>query len=170
MAGHSSMSPATEEDLLHIGSHTVKRWRGTNNVKVKISEKTCSSVFLKIKIILQGAWRKEGAHSYQHLIQRRNSHSLVTISLFSITGHQNLVTYIFSVIPIIVSFIPVDLGRQEGWFGPTDGQSQKNPVSASAMLTGKFLRIRKVFATSSLLAKEFPVNLENVWILNNISR
>ena len=26
-------------------------------------------------------------------------------------------------------------------------QSQKNPVSASAMLTGKFLQIRKVFAT-----------------------
>ena len=25
-------------------------------------------------------------------------------------------------------------------------QSQKNPVSASAMLTGKFLQIRKVFA------------------------
>ena len=35
-------------------------------------------------------------------------------------------------------------------------QSHKNPVSASAMLTGKFLRIRKVFATSSLLAEEFP--------------
>ena len=31
-------------------------------------------------------------------------------------------------------------------------QSQKNPVSASAMLTGKFLQIQKVFATSSLLA------------------
>ena len=31
-------------------------------------------------------------------------------------------------------------------------QSQKNPVSASAMLSGKFLRIRKVFATSSLFA------------------
>ena len=35
-------------------------------------------------------------------------------------------------------------------------QSQKNPVSASAMLTGKFLRIRKVFARRSLLAEEFP--------------
>ena len=35
-------------------------------------------------------------------------------------------------------------------------QSHKNPVSASAMLTGKFLRIRKVFATNSLLAEEFP--------------
>ena len=34
-------------------------------------------------------------------------------------------------------------------------QSQKNPVSASVMLTGKFLQIRKVFATSSLLAEEF---------------
>ena len=30
-------------------------------------------------------------------------------------------------------------------------QSQKNPVSASAMLAGKFLRIRKVFVTCSLL-------------------
>ena len=39
-------------------------------------------------------------------------------------------------------------------------QSQKNPVSASAMLTGKFLQIRKVFATSSLLAEEFPVTLQ----------
>ena len=28
MAGHSSTSPATEEDLLHIGSHMVKRWLG----------------------------------------------------------------------------------------------------------------------------------------------
>ena len=49
-------------------------------------------------------------------------------------------------------------------------QSQKNPVSASAMLTGKFLRIRKVFATSSLLAEEFPDILENVRILYKISR
>ena len=39
-------------------------------------------------------------------------------------------------------------------------QSQKNPVSASAMLTGKFLQIRKVFATSSLLAEEFPDTLQ----------
>ena len=50
------------------------------------------------------------------------------------------------------------------------GQSQKNPVSASAMLTGKFLRIRNVFATSSLLAEEFPNILENVQILHKISR
>ena len=48
-------------------------------------------------------------------------------------------------------------------------QSQKNPVSASAMLTGKFLQIRKVFATSSLLAEEFPDILENVRILYKIS-
>ena len=41
-----------------------------------------------------------------------------------------------------------------------DAQSQKNPVSASAMLTGKFLQIRKVFATSSLLAEEFPDTLQ----------
>ena len=39
-------------------------------------------------------------------------------------------------------------------------QSQKNPGSASAMLTGKFLQIRKVFATSSLLAEEFPDTLQ----------
>ena len=39
-------------------------------------------------------------------------------------------------------------------------QSQKNPVSVSAMLTGKFLQIRKVFATSSLLAEEFPDTLQ----------
>ena len=39
-------------------------------------------------------------------------------------------------------------------------QSRKNPVSASAMLTGKFLQIRKVFATSSLLAEEFPDTLQ----------
>ena len=32
-------------------------------------------------------------------------------------------------------------------------QSQKNPVSVSAMLTGKFLQNRKVFETSSLLAE-----------------
>ena len=39
-------------------------------------------------------------------------------------------------------------------------QSHKNPVSASAMLTGKFLQIRKVFATSSFLAEEFPDTLQ----------
>ena len=49
-------------------------------------------------------------------------------------------------------------------------QSQKNPVSGSAMLTGKFLRIQKVFATSSLFAEEFPDILENVRILYKISR
>ena len=49
-------------------------------------------------------------------------------------------------------------------------QSQKNPVSASAMLTGKFLQIRKVFATSSLLAEEFPDILENVRMLYKISK
>ena len=42
-------------------------------------------------------------------------------------------------------------------------QSQKNPVSASAMLTGKFLLIRKVFATSSLLTEEFPDTLQ--WMI-----
>ena len=30
-------------------------------------------------------------------------------------------TYIFSIILIVVSFIRVDLGRQESWFGPIDG-------------------------------------------------
>ena len=39
-------------------------------------------------------------------------------------------------------------------------QSHKNPVSASAMLTGKFLQIRKVFVTSSLLAEEYPDTLQ----------
>ena len=43
------------------------------------------------------------------------------------------------------------------WLWP---QSQKNPVSVSAMLTGKFLQIRKVFATSSLLAEKFPDTLQ----------
>ena len=42
-------------------------------------------------------------------------------------------------------------------------QSYKNPVSASAMLTGKFLQIWKVFATSSLLAEEFPDTLQIIW-------
>ena len=55
-------------------------------------------------------------------------------------------------------------------FDPPHLQSQKNPVSASSMLTGKFLRIRKVFATFSLLAEEFPDNLENVRMLHKISR
>ena len=36
----------------------------------------------------------------------------------------------------------------------------KTPLSASAMLTGEFLQIRKVFATSSLLAEEFPDTLQ----------
>ena len=43
----------------------------------------------------------------------------------------------------------------------TQAQSHKNPVSVSAMLTGKFLQIRKVFATSSSLAEEFP-DMQNV--------
>ena len=42
----------------------------------------------------------------------------------------------------------------------TNIQSQKKSVSASAMLNGKFLWMRKVFATCSLLAEEFPDNLE----------
>ena len=54
--------------------------------------------------------------------------------------------------------------------GAVQGQSQKNPVSASAMLTGKVLRIRKVFVTCSLLAEEFPDYLENVRMLHKISR
>ena len=41
-----------------------------------------------------------------------------------------------------------------------DWQSQKNPVSVSAMLTGKFLQIRKVFAKSTLLAEELPDTLQ----------
>ena len=45
--------------------------------------------------------------------------------------------------------------RNNGVFS-LNAQSQKKPVSASAMLTGKFLQIRKVFATGSLLAEEFP--------------
>ena len=40
------------------------------------------------------------------------------------------------------------------------GQSHKTPVSASAMLTGKFLQIRKAFVTSSLLAEELPDTLQ----------
>ena len=43
---------------------------------------------------------------------------------------------------------------------PCSDQSRENPVSASAMLTGKFLQIQKVFATSSLLAEEFPDTLQ----------
>ena len=39
-------------------------------------------------------------------------------------------------------------------------QSRKNPVSVSAMLTEKFLQIRKVFATSLLLAEEFLDTLQ----------
>ena len=134
------------------------------NVKVKISEKHFFGLFEKI--FFQGAWRKEGAHSYQHLTQRRNSHSLVTISLFSLSGDLYLlsnpnncflypvwpwsprklvwanwwhlsfffsvclslrsfsaffVSYIVSVTLIIASFLQVDLGRQEGWFGPKRG-------------------------------------------------
>ena len=42
----------------------------------------------------------------------------------------------------------------------TWNQSRKNPVSASAILTGMFLQIRKVFATSSLLAEEFTDTLQ----------
>ena len=53
---------------------------------------------------------------------------------------------------------------------PTHSQSHKNPVSASAMLTGKFLQIQKVFATSSLLAEEFPDNLENARMLYKVYR
>ena len=56
-------------------------------------------------------------------------------------------------------------------------QSRKNPVSASAMLTGKFLQFRKVFATKSLLAGEFrilcntkyPDNMQSVRMNWNVS-
>ena len=43
---------------------------------------------------------------------------------------------------------------------PKDSSESQNPVSVSAMLTGKFLQIRKVFATSSLLAEEFLDTLQ----------
>ena len=48
-------------------------------------------------------------------------------------------------------------------------QSQKNPFSVSAMLIGKFLQIRKVFATSSFLAEEFPetkypYDMQSAWM------
>ena len=52
--------------------------------------------------------------------------------------------------------------RRRGW---DVQQSQKKTVSASAMLTRKFLRIRKVFVTWLLLAQEFLDNLENVRML-----
>ena len=45
--------------------------------------------------------------------------------------------------------------------------------SREALLPGRpreFLKIRRVFATSSLLAEEFPDNLENVRMLYNVSR
>ena len=54
-------------------------------------------------------------------------------------------------------------------FSHSLAESEKT-VSASAMLTGKFLRIRKVFAKSSLLAEEYPDILEHVRILYKISR
>ena len=52
----------------------------------------------------------------------------------------------------------VTLLAKEGW--RWYGQSRKTPVSASAMLTGKFLQIRKVFAASSLLAEEYQDTLQ----------
>ena len=48
-----------------------------------------------------------------------------------------------------------------GHFKTLSHAESQNPVSASAMLTGKFLQIWKVFATSSLLAEEFP-DMQNV--------
>ena len=36
-------------------------------------------------------------------------------------------------------------------------QSQKNPVSMSAMLTGKFLQIRKVFANPESFCKKYII-------------
>ena len=56
--------------------------------------------------------------------------------------------------------VAIPLEQQEHYFLFHHKQSQKNPVSASAMLTGKFLQIRKVFATSSLLAEEFLDTLQ----------
>ena len=52
----------------------------------------------------------------------------------------------------------------------TKNQSQKKTISASAMQTGEFLGIRKVFVTCSLLAEEFPDNLENSRMLHKILR
>ena len=42
-------------------------------------------------------------------------------------------------------------------FHPHHRQSQKKPVSASAMLTGKFLRIRKVLQQAHYLLKNFRI-------------
>ena len=67
---------------------------------------------------------------------------------FSCEDHDMMKTGMRMV--VIKSLLPI----------PAQPQSHKNPVSASAMLTGKFLQIRKVFATSSLLAEEFPDTLQ----------
>ena len=42
---------------------------------------------------------------------------------------------------------------QSSSLGHNYAQSRKNPVSASAMLTGKFLQIRKVFANPEIFCK-----------------
>ena len=71
--------------------------------------------------------------------------------------------FLFDHSPVKLTIIDTKLGKQKLCVWGTTiggGQSQKNPVSVSAMLTGKFLQIRKVFATSSLLAEEFPDTLQ----------
>ena len=48
-------------------------------------------------------------------------------------------------------------------------QSQKNHGSVVAMLSGKFLQIRKVFATRHIFAQNCQVGKETVWMTRKLS-
>ena len=61
---------------------------------------------------------------------------------------------------------------QQSWLkcwnaGTTIEQSQKNHGSVVALLSGKFLQIRKVFATRHMFSQNWPVGKETVWMVRN---
>ena len=68
-------------------------------------------------------------------------------SLLLVQASSNGAHYVIDFFQIGMTTPLLNNGIPQLWGGR--GQSQKNPVSAPAMLTGKFFRIRKVFAIAA---------------------
>ena len=85
---------------------------------------------------------------------------IINASFKPLTPRPTSLVLNIQIIFFLNALYPQNQQKKLSIMGVGDTQSHKNPVSASAMLTGKFLQIRKVFATSSLLAEEFPDTLQ----------
>ena len=65
-------------------------------------------------------------------------------------------------IPVLIPGVKTPAKNWSAFTGPQaftgPGQSQKNPVGASALPTGKFLRVRKVFARINKIGSKSSQN------------